>query len=197
MMERVFLRGRTKPQFAQIADRLTKFLEGCDLAGFNVMRFDLPLLKSEFSRAGMGWSEQAVRVVDAHIVNQEKERRDLTTAVKYYCGEEHSEAHSALADARATRRVLEAQVHRYPDLPDTVEGLDSFCKEARPTGFADSGYWFSCKDGVLTFSKSQYRGEPLSQVARADPGFLEWMLSTDAPADTKELVRKALADVGR
>ena len=188
---------RAKPQFAQIADRLTKFLEGCDLAGFNVMRFDLPLLKSEFSRAGMGWPEQEVRVVDAHIVYQEKERRDLTAAVKYYCGEEHSEAHSALADARATRRVLEAQVHRYPDLPNTVDGLDSFCKEARPTRFVDSGYWFSSKDGVLTFNKSQYRGEALSQVARADPGFLEWMLSTDAPADTKELVRKALADVGR
>ena len=117
--------------------------------------------------------------------------------MKYYCGEEHSEAHSALADARATRKVLEAQVHRYPDLPNTVDGLDSFCKEARPTRFADSGYWFSSKDGVLTFNKSQYRGEPLSQIATADPGFLEWMLSIDVPADTKELVRQALADAGR
>jgi len=106
------------------------------------MRFDLPLLKAEFSRAGMIWPEQEPRVVDAHVVYQEKERRDLTAAVKYYCGDEHSEAHSALADARATRRVLEAQIRRYPDLPNSVEGLDSFCKEARPNKFADSGYWF-------------------------------------------------------
>lgn len=188
---------QSKPQFAQIADRLVKFLAGSDLAGFNVMRFDLPLLKSELSRAGMDWPGQEVLVVDAHVVYQQKERRDLMAAMKYYCGEEHSEAHSALADARATRRVLEAQVHRYPDLPNTVEGLDSFCKEARPTKFADSGYWFSSKDGVLRFNTSPYRGQPLSQVARADPGFLERMLSTDAPADTKELVRQALADAGR
>lgn len=189
---------QAKPTFAQIASGLAKFLNGCDLAGFNVMRFDFPLLKAEFSRAGILWPEQEPRVVDAHVVYQEKERRDLTAAVKYYCGDDHSEAHSALADARATKRVLEAQIRRYPDLPNSVEGLDNFCKEARPNKFADSGYWFSINDGVLIFNKSQqHRGEPLSQVARSDPGFLEWMLSIDLPGDTKELVRQALADAGQ
>ena len=189
---------QAKPAFAQVAAGLAAFLSGCDLAGFNVMRFDIPLLKAEFSRAGMVWPEQEPRVVDAHVVYQEKERRDLTAAVKYYCGDEHSEAHSALADARATKRVLEAQIRRYPDLPNSVEGLDSFCKEARPNKFADSGYWFSIKDGVLLFSKSQqHRGEPLLGVARTDPSFLEWMLSIDLPGDTKELVRRALADAGQ
>ena len=189
---------RAKPNFAKIANRLAKFLSGCDLAGFNIMRFDLPLLKSEFSRAAIGWPDQEVRVVDAHVVYQEKERRDLTAAVKYYCGEEHSEAHSALADVRATRRVLQAQVRRYSDLPTTVEGLDSFCKEARPNKFADSGCWFSIKDGILIFNKSQqHRGEPLSRVAREHPGFLEWMLSIDLPLDTKEVVRKALVGAGQ
>ena len=189
---------RAKPKFAKIADRLARFLSECDLAGFNIMRFDLPLLKSEFSRAAIGWPEQELRVVDAHIVYQEKERRDLRAAVKYYCGEDHSEAHSAVADARATRRVLEAQVRRYPDLPNTVEGLDSFCKEARPNKFADSGFWFSIKDGILIFNKSQqHRGDPLSHVARGDPGFLEWMLSIDLPVDTKELIRQALVDARR
>jgi len=177
---------------------LAKFLNGCDLAGFNVMRFDFPLLKTEFSRAGILWPEQEPRMVDAHVIYQERERRDLAAAVKYYCGNEHPDAHSALSDTRATRRVLEAQIRHYPDLPNSVEGLDSFCKEARPNRFADSRYWFSMKDGVLIFSKSQqHRGEPLLEVARTDPSFLEWMLSIDLPGDTKELVRQALVNAGQ
>jgi|NGEPerStandDraft_6_1074524.scaffolds.fasta_scaffold12121_4 DNA polymerase-3 subunit epsilon len=185
-----------KPTFGQIAERLAQFLKGCDLAGFNVMRFDLPLLKAEFRRAGLAWSEENHKLVDAHIVYQEKERRDLTAAVKFYCGEGHANAHSALADARATRRVLEAQVRRYPELPSSVEGLDTFCKEARPDRFADSGYWFSINNGVLTFNKSQHRKQSLLEVAKSDPGFLNWMISIDVPEDTKDLVRKALSEVG-
>lgn len=157
---------QAKPTFALIASGLARFLEGCDLAGFNVMRFDFPLLKAEFNRSGMTWPEQEPRVIDAHVVYQEKERRDLAAAVKFYCGVEHSNAHSALSDARATRRVLEAQIRQYLDLPNSVEGLDGFCKEARPNKFADSGYWFSNKDGVLTFNKSQqHRGHSLVEVA--------------------------------
>ncbi len=187
-----------KPTFGQIAERLAQFLNGCDLAGFNVMRFDLPLLKAEFSRAGLAWSEGDHKLIDAHIVYQEKERRGLTSAVKFYCGEEHVDAHSALADVRATRRVLEAQVRLYPDLPSSVEGLDTFCKEARPNRFADSGYWFSIKNGVLTFNKGQrHKGEPLLEVAKSDPGFLSWMLSIDVPEDTREIVRNALSEAGQ
>jgi DNA polymerase III subunit epsilon len=147
--------------------------------------------KTEFRRTGLAWSEENHKLVDAHIVYQEKERRDLTSAVKFYCGEEHADAHSALADARATRRVLEAQVRRYPDLPSNVDGLDTFCKEARPNRFADSGYWFSINNGVLIFNKSQqHKGEPLLEVAKSDPGFLSWMLSIDVPDDTREIVQK-------
>jgi DNA polymerase-3 subunit epsilon len=187
-----------KPTFGQIAERLAQFLNGCDLAGFNMMRFDLPLLKAEFKRAGLDWAEGDHKLIDAHIVYQEKERRDLTSAVKFYCGAEHADAHSAMADACATRRVLEAQVRRYPELPSSVEGLDAFCKEARPNRFADSGYWFSINNGVLTFNKSQqHKGEPLLEVAQSDPGFLSWMLSIDVPEDTKEFVRNALSEAGQ
>ena len=102
-----------------------------------------------------------------------------------------------VADARATRRVLEAQVRRYPDLPSSVEGLDTFCKEARPNRFADSGYWFAIKDGVLLFNKSQHKGKPLPEIAKSDPGFLSWMLSIDVPEDTKEIVRNTLSKAGQ
>jgi len=185
---------REKPTFGQIAADLALFLTGCDLAGFNVMRFDLPLLKAEVERAGLTWrwSDEAYKVIDVHVVYQEKERRDLVSAVKFYCGEEHHDSHSALADARATRRVLEAQVRRYADLPNTIEGLGTFCRDARPNRFADSGYWFLVEHGLPVFNKSKHKGEPLLEVAKSDPSFLNWMLTKDIPDDTKKIVRNAL-----
>jgi DNA polymerase-3 subunit epsilon len=185
---------RDKPEFRQIADGLVKFLEGCDLARFNMIQFDLPLLKAEFSRAGIDWSEDSRNLVDAHVVYQEKERRDLTAALKFYCGDEHDGAHSALADVRATRRVLESQVLRYQDLPNTVDGLCTFCRDARPNRYADSVYWFAIINGVLVFNRSKkHKGEPLHEVAKSDPSFLEWILRLDdLPKDTERIVRKAL-----
>ena len=81
-----------KPEFREIAEALATFLEGCDLAGFNVIKFDLPMLKAEFDRAGIDWSEDNRNLVDAHVVYQEKERRDLSTAMKSYCHADHLEA---------------------------------------------------------------------------------------------------------
>jgi DNA polymerase-3 subunit epsilon len=185
-----------KPTFKQIAEHLGQFLGGCDFAGFNLMRYDLPLLKAEVERAGQVWSEGDYKVIDVCVVYQEKERRDLTAAVKFYCGEEHQDAHSALADARATRRVLEAQIRRYSELPSSIEGLDTFCKEARPNRFADSGYWFLVNGSLLLFNKSKYKGLPLLEVAKSEPGFLNWMLSKDFPEDTKKIVREALLETG-
>ena len=187
-----------KPTFAQIADRLMQFLEGCDLAGFNVIRFDLPLLKAEFTRAGLVWPEEDRNLVDAHVIYQEKERRDLTAAVKFYCGDDLADAHSALADVRATRRVVEAQIRRYPDLPNSVDGLGDFCREARPNKFADSGYWFAWKSGMLIFAKSKkHKGESLLEVAKCDPGFLQRMLTKGFPDDTQQIVQDALSEAGR
>jgi DNA polymerase-3 subunit epsilon len=183
-----------KPEFLEIAEALATFLEGCDLAGFNVIKFDLPMLKAEFDRAGIDWSEDNRNLVDAHVVYQEKERRDLSTAMKFYCNAEHLEAHSALADVRATRMVLEAQVVRYQDLPHTVDGLSAFCREARPNRYADTGYWFVFREGVLTFNKgTKHKGEPLDVVAHTDPEFLKWMLGLeDLPKDTERIVRRVL-----
>jgi DNA polymerase-3 subunit epsilon len=185
---------RRKPTFLQIAKDLARHLKGCDLAGFNLKRFDVPMLQAEFKRAKMIWPKHDVCLIDCQVVFHCKEPRNLAAALKFYCGSEHDDVHSALADARATRAVLEAQIQRYSDLPSDVEGLDNFCEEARPSKFSDSGCWFLLKERDLIFAKGKHRGKPLAEVAETHPDYLEWMLSEDFPEDTKELIGKALDD---
>ncbi|MDM7914436.1 MAG: 3'-5' exonuclease, partial [Candidatus Eisenbacteria bacterium] len=113
------------PPFRRIAPTIALFCRGCDLAGFNLGRFDVPLLRAEFQRAGHAWDLDGVRVVDVQRIYHAMEPRDLSAARRYYCGCEHEGAHGAMADTRVTLEVLLAQLERYPDLPRDVAGLDA------------------------------------------------------------------------
>ena len=94
-----------EPTFRQVAASLSKLLQGCDIAGFNSNRFDIPLLDQEFHRAGVDFDLNGVRFVDVQTIYHKKEPRTLVAAYRYYCGKELEEAHSALADTRATMEV--------------------------------------------------------------------------------------------
>jgi DNA polymerase-3 subunit epsilon len=187
---------RNKPTFSQVAKDLVRHLKGCDIAGFNITRFDVPLLQAEFSRASIFWPEGDVYLVDCQVVYHQKEPRDLAAAVAFYCGRKQQKAHSALADARAAKAVLEGQIRRYSDLPNDVEGLDRFCDDVRPSRFADSGCWFFRENEALIFAKGRNKGSTLAEVADTDPGYLEWMLGIDTPEDTKALLTGALDSSG-
>jgi DNA polymerase-3 subunit epsilon len=119
------------PPFAAYAQTLAVLLAGCDLAGFNLLRFDLPLLEAEFQRCGLSFAREGRALVDAMVIFHQREqlkRRNLSAAVRHYCGRAHLCAHSALADVRATIAVLTAQLQRYPDLPRTVDQLHRLCQ---------------------------------------------------------------------
>lgn len=180
------------PSFRKIAKQLAKFLEECDPAGFNVSGFDLPLLRKEFQRAGIHFKTEGRHVIDAQRIFHIKEPRDLSAAVKFYCGIEHKKAHTAIDDARACWKVLKAQIKRYPDLPITTSRLADFCSQLDER-FVDEGGWFERRHGKPAFARGKHRGRVLSEVARKDRGYLEWMLGLDdLPKDTQGLVRRAL-----
>ncbi|MBN1269055.1 MAG: 3'-5' exonuclease, partial [Kiritimatiellae bacterium] len=111
------------PTFKQVAADVAACLEGCDLAGYNILGFDIPLLEEEFRRAEVPFNMDGRRVVDAQRIFHQNEPRDLTAALKFYCGEMHLGAHGALEDVLATVRVLDGELARYKDLPRDVEGL--------------------------------------------------------------------------
>ena len=185
---------RDKPTFRDSLNEIREVFRDSDIAGFNVARFDMPLLQCELERAGVkAFSTRSV--VDAMTIFHHKERRDLSSALRYFCDKEIENAHSALADVRATVEVLEAQLSKYADLPTTVFELAAVGK-ADGSQYEDSGRWFVKRGGKLLFAKGKHCGKSIDDVARTTSGYLEWMSGLDdVPADTAKCFRDAFDEV--
>lgn len=180
-----------KPSFKDLAKEIFKLLDGCDLAGYNVIRFDLPMLIEEFLRASIQFDIAARRIVDAQRIFHKKEPRDLTAALKFYCDEFLLDGHRAEADALATLRVLEGQLNRYKDLPSTMDELARYCDLRDPT-WADRDGKLRWLDGEIAINFGRKKGEKVSSLVHSDPGFLKWMLKGDFASDTKAMIQKLL-----
>lgn len=179
--------------FHQVAPEILDSLRDCDLCGFGIARFDILMLSEECARAGFAFPEPGCRIVDAQRIFHRKEPRDLTAALAFYCGKAHAGAHGAMADAAATLAVLEAQLERYPDLPATVDELDAYCNPARDRDWADRSGKLKWVDGEITINfGAQNSGRKLRDLARDNPRFLKWILTSDFPFDTKQIVAEAL-----
>jgi DNA polymerase-3 subunit epsilon len=181
-----------EPPFSATARSLVELLENCDLAGFNIRRFDLPMLLAEFRRAGLPFSVKGRLLIDAQTIFHKEEPRDLSAAARFYLGREHREAHTALGDIRTSAAVLSAQLARYPHLPRDLEGLHSYCDEVSPFE-TEVDRWFQEREGDLVFRRGKHRGEKLSDVAASAPDYLRWMLGADDMDDeVLQVVRRAL-----
>ncbi len=185
------------PTFSAIAPSLLDFLRDSDLAGYNLLNFDLPLLQSEYRRVGTELSMAGRSVVDVLDIFVQKEPRDLKTAYRFYCGREHEDAHSAAADARACWHVLRGQVKRYRDLPNTPAGLSAYVAEHRKKRALDSGGWFISRNGRPALARGKYQGMLIANIANSNPEYLDWMMSLGLPADTVEVIRRVLPNFGK
>ena len=180
----------TYPPFADVAEDIAATLAGCDLVGFNLRAFDLPLLRAEFARCGVAWPCDDANVIDAFVIYRERERRDLPAAVRFYCGREHAGAHSAVADARAALDVAFAQVVRYPDLAGLdVAALDAASGGRQPTWATTDGKVRWGDDGRAVWGFGKLAGKPVA----SDRGFAAWVLRNDFAADVKAIVKRVLA----
>ncbi len=174
-------------KFCQIAHSLEETLSGCDLAGFNVRKFDIPMLVEEFKRCGVTFSMEGRRVVDMMNIFHKEEPRDLSAAARFYLGREHEDAHEALGDIRTSAAVLGAQLERYSHLPRSIDGLDSYCASN------ELDRWFSPEKEGRVFRRGKYHGRPLQEVASEAPDYLHWMIGAkDMDQGVIEVVRKAL-----
>ena len=133
-----------EPPFRATARSLAQLLEPCDLAGFNIRRFDLPILLAEFGRAGVAFDVTGRRLIDMKMIFHREEPRDLSAAARFYLGRDHQDAHTALSDIRTTAAVLTAQLGRYRHLPRDMDGLHSYCDEMGPFR-TEFDRWFSEK----------------------------------------------------
>lgn len=207
---------KDKPTFKQLAPTLNDKFTGCDFAGFNSNHFDIPLLAEEFLRAGIDFDFSKCRMVDAMNIFRKMERRNLAAAYKFYCGrkmEEDFEAHRADQDTEATYRVLMGELDKYapganeePEkvLENDIQYLHDFSKMNNNVDFAGRIVWSEVKDAsgqpvldkdgkpklIEVFNFGKYKGMPVGEILRRDPGYYGWILQGDFTYNTKQVLTR-------
>ena len=177
------------PTFKEVARSVANAIEGCDLAGFNSNRFDIPLLAEEFLRAEVDIDLSRRKFVDVQVIFHKMEQRTLSAAYKFYCGKDLEDAHTAEADTRATYEVLMAQLDRYPeDLQNDVNFLSDFSSFNKNVDFA--GRMVYDDKGVEVFNFGKYKGMSVAEVLKRDPGYYGWILNSDFTLNTKAMLTK-------
>ena len=173
------------PTFRSIAKSLAAQIEGCDLAGYNSNRFDIPLLAEEFLRVGVDIDLMKRKFVDVQTIFHKKEQRTLSAAYKFYCDQNLEDAHSAEADTKATYEVLKSQLDRYPDLKNDINFLSEYSCFGNNVDFAGRVIYNDKKEEIINFGK--YKGRLVTEVFKEDPGYYGWIMQGDFPLHTKKV----------
>ena len=177
------------PTFKQVAKSLARLMEGCDIAGYNSLKFDIPMLAEEFLRAEVDFDFRKRKLVDVQNIFHKKEQRTLKAAYKFYCGRNLDNAHSAEADTMATYEVLEAQLDRYAQdeedpLRNDVASLAKYSCQSRFVDYA--GRIVLNDDEVPVFNFGKHKGRPVAEVLKKEPSYYNWMMDGDFTLDTKQ-----------
>lgn len=181
------------PTFRQIAKSLAIWMEGCDIAGYNSLKFDIPMLAEEFLRAGVDFDFRKRKLVDVQNIFHKKEQRTLKAAYKFYCRKDLENAHSAEADTMATYEVLEAQLDRYGNdaeepLLNDVAYLAKYSCQNRFADYAGRIVLNDKDEEVFNFGK--HKGKRVKDVFRAEPSYYSWMMDGDFTLDTKQVLTR-------
>lgn len=177
------------PLFKDVAKDIANDFMGCDIAGFNSNRFDLPMLAEEFLRAQVDIDLTRHRAIDVQVIYHKLEQRTLSAAYKFYCGAELVNAHSALADTRATYEILKAQLDHYPEvLKNDMEFLSQFSSFTRNVDFAGRMVYDDAGNELINFGK--YKGERVDVVLARDPSYYAWIMNGDFPLNTKQALTR-------
>ncbi len=175
------------PTFNQIAKSMAQWMKGCDIAGYNSIKFDIPLLAEEFLRAGVDFDFRKRKLVDVQNIFHKMEQRTLSAAYRFYCQKELENAHSAEADTVATYEILLAQLERYPnELKNDVEFLANFSTRSKIADYA--GRMAYNEKGEVVFNFGKHRGKKVADVLRAEPSYYNWMMDGDFTQDTKKIL---------
>lgn len=177
---------RNCPTFKEIAKEIAHDIEGCDLAGYNSNRFDIPMLGEEFLRADVDLDLMKRKRIDVQVIFHQKEQRTLSAAYKFYCGKNLEDAHTAEADTLATYEVLKAQLERYPDLQNDVDFLAKYTTQSNNVDYAGRIVYNDKNQETINFGK--YKGKTVEEVLRNDIGYYGWIMQGDFPLHTKKVL---------
>ena len=190
-----------QPTFKQVAADLNQFLQNCDLAGYNALRFDIPLLVEEFLRAGVDFEMRNRRIVDVQNIFHRMEQRTLSAAYKFYCDKNLEDAHTAEADTIATYEVLKAQLDRYKETPlkdkkgnvytpvvNDMKALSEFTARTKNADLTGQIIFNEKNEEVFNFGK--FKGQRVVDVFNKEPQYYDWMMKSDFPLYTKKVIQE-------
>lgn len=176
------------PEFKQIATEVARFIENCDIAGYNSTNFDIPMLAEEFVRAEIDFDFKKTKFIDVQVIFHKKEQRTLSAAYKFYCQKDLENAHSAEADVFATLEVLEQQLNRYEDLEPNIDFLSKYSVHNRNVDFVGRIILNDNDEPIFNFGK--YKGQKVTDVLEKDKGYYSWMMNAEFPHYTKYVLTK-------
>jgi DNA polymerase-3 subunit epsilon len=178
----------TEPTFKELAPKVSEMIAGCDLAGFNSNRFDIPLLAEELMRADIDFDMKNRKAIDVQVIFHKKEQRTLSAGYQFYCGKELEGAHGAEADTNATYEILLSQVDKYDDIGNTVETLSAYSTHGKRADFA--GFILMNEEDQEIFSFGKYKGRTVEEVFKENPGYNNWIQNADFPLYTKKVLKE-------
>lgn len=183
------------PLFKDLAKTIAKFLEGCDLSGFNILRFDVPVLVEEFLRAGVNFDVSKRKLIDSQKIFHLMEKRNLSAAYKFYCDKELVNAHSAEADTIASHEILIKQIERYDgreveDMKGNKLGVIQNDMEAIHNitlqKMVDlAGRMIFNDNGEEVFNFGKHKGKRVVDILDKEPMYYNWIQKNDFSLDTK------------
>ncbi|MFA5298663.1 MAG: exonuclease domain-containing protein [Lutibacter sp.] len=176
----------TEPTFNELALQVSDLIKGCDLAGFNSNRFDIPLLAEEMLRANVDFSMKNRDSIDVQVIFHKKEERTLSAGYQFYCGKSLENAHSAEADTNATYEILKAQLEKYEDLENDIKFLDKYSTHIKRADLAGFIVFNENNEEIFTFGK--YKNHSVEKVLRDDKGYFSWIQNADFPLYTKKVL---------
>ena len=177
---------KNEPKFNELAQTFANTFEGCDFAGYNSNKFDIPLLAEEFLRADVDFDLKKRKFIDVQVIFYKMEQRTLSAAYKFYCKKDLENAHSALADTKATYEILKSQLDVYSDLTNDVDYLSNFSSQNNNADLLGRIIYNEKGNEVFNFGK--YKGKSVEEVLEKDPGYYGWMMNGDFPLYTKKVL---------
>lgn len=171
------------PTFKQLAKEIADFIAGCDIAGYNSNKFDVPLLAEEFHRVGQKVNMHNHKFIDVQSIFYKMEPRTLSAAYRFYCNAELEGAHGANADTKATYEVLKAQLDKYPELQNDMDFLSDYSSFSRNVDFAGLMVYNDKNEPVFNFGK--HKGKKVVDVLAQDHGYYGWVMTNNFTHDTK------------
>jgi len=177
------------PTLKEGLPELEAFLEGCDFAGYNSNKFDLPMLAEELLRVGSTFDLSSKRHIDVQNIFHKMEQRTLIAAYSFYCNKDLKNAHTAMADAQATWEVLDAQIERYDEVQNDVDFLEEFSRHGNVKRADFAGRLAYNENGEVVYNFGKQKNRTIKEVAKSEPGYYGWMMSADFPLYTKQCLK--------